>query len=208
MYRALTTIGNEARAESAEENIWVDEHLDHTEISNLSMNNFEKLVKSNYTLITSKHTSSQNNNPSDCKHPEVIITDDDPFNVISLRGILKKLEYRTVEYFNGLKLVEGLKEIWQREGKHCHHCRGFKLILLDCNMPVMDGYEAVEILKTLISDGDLPLIPVIACTAYVHQNEKSKCFAAGFDGFVSKPIKFEKLKGILQKYIESENTDS
>lgn len=187
------TISFERRVE---ENVFADENE-----QGLALNNFDKLVKSNYTLIRSK-TSLQHIPYPRCNHPQIIITDDDAFNVISLRGIFNKMGYRTLEFFNGLNLVEGLKKLWLDECRQCMGCKGLKLIFLDCNMPVMDGYEAVQQLKLCMEREELPKIPVVACTAYTHQSEKLKCMEAGFDDFISKPLQLDKLREVVKKYMD------
>ena len=134
-----------------------------------------------------------------CKHPEVIIADDDPFNVLSLATMIKKLGYDTFNAYNGKEVVNYLESLYLK-GNTCRDCKGAKIVILDCNMPVMDGYTCVKILKKLMMDDQIPLIPVIACTAYIHQDERALCDTFGFDDCVPKPVDVAKLKSLLDKY--------
>ena len=75
---------------------------------------------------------------------------------------------------------------------------------MDCNMPVMDGYEATARIKQLysedkISGSDSPSI--VALTAYSSEANKNKCLSAGMKSFLSKPVSFEELGQILKEAI-------
>ncbi len=71
---------------------------------------------------------------------------------------------------------------------------------MDLNMPVMDGYEATKLLKQMMAKGEISSIPIIACTAYAQEIEKSRCLDIGFDDFAIKPLDSEKLGMILKKF--------
>ena len=94
----------------------------------------------------------------ECNHPEVIIADDDPFNVMSLQGIIKKFNYDTFVGYNGQEIVDYAEQLnAQKQG--CPGCKGSKIIILDCNMPIMDGYTCVKELKSMMTMGMMPNIP-------------------------------------------------
>ena len=59
---------------------------------------------------------------------------------------------------------------------------------MDCNMPVMDGYEATTILKDKMNKEEIPKIPISACTAYAFNHDTKKCYENGMDDYISKPI--------------------
>ncbi len=73
----------------------------------------------------------------------------------------------------------------------------FDIILMDCQMPVMDGYEATKILKEKMTAGALKNTPILAQTAHAMQGDKEKCLAAGMDGYISKPLNASELRTIM-----------
>lgn len=77
----------------------------------------------------------------------------------------------------------------------------FDLIFMDCQMPVLDGFKATRAIRELESEGQR--IPIIALTANVVKEEKDKCFDAGMDDFVSKPVSQQMLANMLKKYLSS-----
>jgi signal transduction histidine kinase/DNA-binding response OmpR family regulator len=75
----------------------------------------------------------------------------------------------------------------------------FNLILMDCQMPVLDGFEATRIIRENETAGQYT--PIIALTANVLQTEKDKCFVAGMDDFMGKPVSKQLLTLMLQKHL-------
>ena len=103
----------------------------------------------------------------------VLITEDEEVNFFYLKMLLKKTEARILRARNGKEAVDLITEF---EGK-------IDLVLMDLNMPVMDGYQAMKIIKSTY-----PHIPVIAQTAYTLNNDRHKCLKAGFNDYISKPV--------------------
>ncbi|GAB3522666.1 hypothetical protein GCM10027342_20540 [Photobacterium alginatilyticum] len=77
----------------------------------------------------------------------------------------------------------------------------FDLIFMDCQMPVLDGFKATRAIRELESEEQR--IPIIALTANVVKEEKDKCFNAGMDDFVSKPVSQQMLANMLKKYLQT-----
>ena len=103
----------------------------------------------------------------------VLIVEDDPRNLRLVRDLLQVKGYETIEAVDGRQGVALAKE---------HHP---KLILMDIQMPVMDGIQAAKILK---ADQDTKAIPIIAFTAYAMKGDEEKMREAGCDGYIPKPI--------------------
>jgi len=103
----------------------------------------------------------------------VLITEDEEVNFYYLKTIFKKTEATIIRAKNGKEAVEIIA---------ANH-GSIDLILMDLNMPVMDGYEAMKIIK-----GKHPEIPIIAQTAYTLSEDRNKCLKAGFNDYISKPI--------------------
>ena len=76
----------------------------------------------------------------------------------------------------------------------------YDLILMDVMMPVMDGYDATEIIRNL-ENGKLASIPIIAMTANAFEEDRKNAFNAGMDDYLSKPVQNEKLFDMLRKYL-------
>ena len=76
----------------------------------------------------------------------------------------------------------------------------YQLVLMDCNMPIMDGYTAQKYLINLINKGKIDYVPVVACTADVSKDNEQRCLSIGFDGILFKPISKSALLNFLGKY--------
>ena len=72
-------------------------------------------------------------------------------------------------------------------------------IFMDCNMPVMDGFEASSILTNMMNMNEMPTIQIVACTAHALDEDINKCKQHGMTLFLKKPIEFPKLEKILSK---------
>ena len=88
---------------------------------------------------------------------------------------------------NGVEAVSAMKDVV------------FDLILMDCQMPLMDGYEASKKIREMEVEG--VHIPIIALTANAIAGDRDNCINAGMDDYMSKPLTLAKLSDMLQKYI-------
>lgn len=78
----------------------------------------------------------------------------------------------------------------------------FSLILMDVSMPVMDGYEATNLINTFNETHDRPHTPIIALTGHALKYDRENCFQAGMDDYLSKPVQQTKLLAALKKNLE------
>jgi HPt (histidine-containing phosphotransfer) domain-containing protein len=76
----------------------------------------------------------------------------------------------------------------------------YALVLMDCQMPVMDGFEATRELRRMEQEQGLARLPVVALTANAMQGERDKCLAVGMDDYVSKPVSAERLREVLERW--------
>lgn len=83
----------------------------------------------------------------------------------------------------------------------------YDLILMDCQMPILDGYEATKAIREIEANENLGHIPIIAMTANAMIADREKCFKVGMDDYISKPMKIENLLNIISKYIPTEILD-
>ena len=80
----------------------------------------------------------------------------------------------------------------------------YQLVLMDCNMPIMDGYTAQKYLIKLINKGKIDFVPIVACTADVSNDNEQRCLRMGFDDILFKPVSKQALKKILGKFCRKE----
>jgi len=119
------------------------------------------------------------------RHPlNILIVEDNMVNLKIAERVLNKLGYHAEIAINGEQAVDILK------------LKRHNLILMDVQMPVMDGLEATRLIR--LQDGDQPVI--IAMTANAMQGDREECLQAGMDDYISKPIKLESLISLLEKW--------
>ncbi len=131
---------------------------------------------------------------------KVLVVEDNEVNQMVVVEMLKQLhcEVRVAEH--GLEALEIVRDF------DCD------IILMDCLMPEMDGYEATRQIKTLIANGGLKWcdpshnLPIIALTANMRGSDREKCVEAGMDDFMGKPFLFEELVGMLLEYVPHKTT--
>ncbi|OHB50064.1 MAG: hypothetical protein A2Y10_14020 [Planctomycetes bacterium GWF2_41_51] len=119
---------------------------------------------------------------------KILVAEDSPTNQTLIDLILKKVGLKTKIVDNGLLAVQKIAE------------EKFDLILMDIQMPVMNGFEATRQIKK-----DHPEIPIVALTACAMMGDDEKCYSAGCDGYLTKPIDRKKLIETLKKYLSAEN---
>ena len=81
----------------------------------------------------------------------------------------------------------------------------FAMILMDCNLPGIDGYETARRIRQLESERDLPFTPIIAVSAISDLAHKNRCIASGMDGMLSKPLSLRDLEDILRLWLMTED---
>ncbi|HJV08762.1 MAG TPA: response regulator, partial [Acidimicrobiales bacterium] len=120
----------------------------------------------------------------------VLVAEDNPVNQKVAAAMLKRLGYRVDVVANGAEAVDALERV------------PYAAVLMDCQMPVLNGYEAtVEIrARERLSDGRH--VPVVALTASAIKGDEERCLAAGMDAYVTKPVTVADLGEVLGRLVE------
>ena len=125
--------------------------------------------------------------------PVILIVEDNPKNMRLVNDILESQGYRTIQASNG------------QEGITLARRQKPQLIIMDIQMPEIDGLEATRILK---SDRATAHIPVIALTAMAMKGDREKILNAGCDDYLQKPIRFDSLIVSVQKWLDKQGEGS
>ncbi len=120
----------------------------------------------------------------------VLVVEDNPVNQLVATGVLESLGYATDVVEDGLEAVAALSR-----------GHGYDAVLMDCQMPRLDGYDATRSIRDEEPEGER--VPVIAMTASAVQGERERCLAAGMDDFLTKPIDPKALGRVLRSWIHS-----
>jgi CheY-like chemotaxis protein len=117
----------------------------------------------------------------------VLVAEDNSVNQMVISRILQKLGYRADVVANGIEAICTLEQA------------PYDAILMDCQMPEMDGYEAATRIRAI--EGTGRRTPIIALTAAVLQEDRERCRAAGMDDFLPKPVTHESVRATLERWV-------
>ena len=122
-----------------------------------------------------------------CAHP-VLVVEDNAVNRKVATALIQKLGYAVEAVTNGQEAVDRVTADL------------FSLVLMDCQMPVMDGFEATRLIRQMPTRGKLP---IVALTARAMKEDEQHCLDAGMDGYLSKPIDLKALNSALTRWAGS-----
>jgi len=151
-------------------------------------------VAQNSVIEISGQENSQKDQFSFMKELEVLLVDDNPVNMVLNNKMMKSLtpDAKLTEAVNGLEALEECKK------------KNFSLVLMDVQMPVMNGIEATQQIRLLPGYENVPIIGVTAGNVL---GEKEKCLESGMNDFLPKPLRQADLLEMLKKYIAIKNDD-
>ena len=128
------------------------------------------------------------------KDTRILLVEDNMTNQIVANGILETFGLQADTANDGEEALFALRESLKTQP--------YSLILMDCQMPVLDGYQATEAIRRGEAESKNKSIPIVAMTANAMKGDKEKCIASGMDEYLSKPINPEALKQMLVKILK------
>ncbi len=125
------------------------------------------------------------------KNQTVLVADDNVVNIKVATSMLTKLGYASVSVMDGQQAADSVAASLQAGGKR------FAAVLMDANMPVLDGYGSARL---IISTHGRAAPPILALTASVLEEDRQRCLEAGMIGFLPKPLRIDELSAALTQY--------
>ena len=133
-----------------------------------------------------------------CACPEILVVDDDMFNLFTMENLIKSLHLQVARATNG---EEAINTVLKRINYKCSvSCRPFRIILMDISMPVMNGFDATIKLREMMASDIAPYIPIVACTAFVGQDKEDEAYASGMEDVIIKPVTKSKLVETIKRF--------
>ncbi|MGR5503073.1 response regulator [Vibrio sp. DNB22_10_4] len=136
-------------------------------------------------LFITKHSPTQ----APEFHAHVLVVDDMKTNQVVVKSLLSKFKVSVDVVENGQQALDILRE------------RSFDIVFMDCQMPVMDGFEATTMIRKPESKVVDPNVTIIAMTANAMQGDRERCLEVGMDDYVTKPINSKMLLATLEKWL-------
>ncbi|MES9968613.1 MAG: ATP-binding protein [Candidatus Thiodiazotropha sp.] len=122
----------------------------------------------------------------------VLVVEDNPVNQAVVKKMLEKAGLSPITANDGVEAMDAMHE------------EQFDVVLMDCQMPRMDGYEATEAIRERETTQGLMRTPVIAMTANAMAGDRERCLAVGMDDYLSKPVKPAQLENMLRQWLPME----
>ncbi len=126
----------------------------------------------------------------DLDNLKLLIVDDTPLNLTLATKLFTRKGHNVIAVEDGKLAVEQFQK------------DQFDAILMDMQMPEMDGLEATREIRRLEKEGSKKTTPIIAMTANEDRSDQQKCFDAGMNGFISKPLSIKEVIPAIQKIIQ------
>ncbi len=149
-----------------------------------------KHINKNEKKETRKKQVKSSKKPS--KTQNVLLVEDNMTNQLVAKSLIESFGYNVIVANDGQKAIDTVLAAPEK----------IDIILMDCQMPIMDGYEATQLLRNKMRSQEIPFIPIVAQTANAIEGDKEKCLAIGMNDYLSKPLEKELLQNTVAYYIE------
>lgn len=126
--------------------------------------------------------------PEDFK---ILVAEDNTISTKVIRGMLNKLNLKPDTASNGEEALAAIK------------AQPYDLVLMDCEMPVMDGFQATALLREWEASTGRPRTPVVALTAHILSEHRERAREAGMDGHMAKPVEMSQLRELIEHWVEA-----
>ena len=133
------------------------------------------------------------------KETRILLVEDNMTNQIVANGILETFDLQADVANDGEEALHALKEALKT--------KPYTLVLMDCQMPILDGYGASEAIRSGEAGEENIKVPIVAMTANAMKGDKEKCLTSGMDDYLSKPINPDTLQAILIKWLKGKKAD-
>jgi two-component system sensor histidine kinase/response regulator len=141
--------------------------------------------------LVTRHTL----NEAKTRRRHILLVEDNLTNKMVAQGMLDHLGYRVTAVERGADAISALRKT------------AFDLVLMDCQMPEMDGFETTRFIRSSESGVLNRHVPIIAMTAYVMKGDRERCIAAGMDDYLAKPVRQSDLASMLAKWLPGAGND-
>lgn len=196
----LTSIGQRGQGEQARQagiDAYLTKPVHHAQLFSAVATVMGFALPQNDTLTPFLSSSPTATAPSPRNRPLILIVEDNIVNQKLAARLLEKMGYRADMAANGHEALDAVAGI------------PYAAVLMDCQMPEMDGFEATRVIRqreaaqpqaVKAKHAGLSRLPIIAMTANAMEGDREKCLAAGMDDYIAKPIKPAELKVILDRW--------
>jgi len=150
-------------------------------------------IKSPFQRLLSEETEAPFKNESQGHTTKkLLIIDDEPFNILALESLLKGHNFLIETAYNGKEAIEKISGV---------ATPGYDLIFMDCQMPILDGFEATKQLKVMMDTNKIPQIPIVGCTAFNSKEDINLCLEVGMSQVIKKPLSKAGVEQIIKTLI-------
>lgn len=134
-------------------------------------------------------TASSGQGQAAAKEPRILLVEDQLTNRLVIENILENMGLRTVHAENGEEAVQKAR------------MESFDLVLMDVQMPVMNGFDATRAIRKLEQQDNRGHMPIVAVTANAMQGDREKCLESGMDDYIAKPIQIAELQAMIERFL-------